>query len=183
MSVTDDDEVNIRSALLAKRNGAGHAVALVNIPGFIPLVAALGVDAVINPSQITVSSILEHVRRGKIRDVHPVIEDLGEVIEAEALPSAAGWQIASRGKNFKGVAIGGIMRDELVMPARGDTVIEAGDTVTISLRAARSRWSKSCCRCVSISSDICRVQPAFHQSGVRHCVRAPFRLVLDKEDE
>ena len=57
VSVTDDDEVNILSALLAKRNGAKHAVALVNIPGFIPLVAALGVDAVINPSQITVSSI------------------------------------------------------------------------------------------------------------------------------
>ena len=71
--------MNILSALLAKRNGARHAVALVNIPGFIPLVAALGVDAVINPSQITVSSILEHVRRGRIQDVHPIIEDLGEV--------------------------------------------------------------------------------------------------------
>ena len=138
VSVTDDDEVNILSALLAKRNGAKHAVALVNIPGFIPLVAALGVDAVINPSQITVSSILEHVRRGKISDVHPVIEDLGEVIEAEALPSS---QLVGKSlreaKIPKGVAIGGIMRDELVMPARGDTVIEAGDTVTIF--AARGR--------------------------------------------
>ena len=138
MSVTDDDEVNILSALLAKRNGAKHAVALVNIPGFIPLVAALGVDAVINPSQITVSSILEHVRRGKIRDVHPIIEDLGEVIEAEALPSS---QLVGKSlreaKIPKGVAIGGIMRDDMVMPARGDTVIEAGDTVTIF--AARGR--------------------------------------------
>ncbi len=88
VSVTEDDEVNILSALLAKRTGAKHAVALVNIPGFIPLVGTLGVDAVINPSQITVSSILEHVRRGRIRDVHPVIEDLGEVLEAEALPSS-----------------------------------------------------------------------------------------------
>ena len=88
VSVTDDDEVNILSALLAKRNGARHAVALVNIQASFPLVAALGVDAVINPSQITVSSILEHVRRGRIRDVHPIIEDLGEVLEAEALPSS-----------------------------------------------------------------------------------------------
>ena len=85
VAVTEDDEVNILSALLAKRTGAKHAVALVNIPGFIPLVGTLGVDAVINPSQITVSSILEYVRRGRIRDVHPIVEDLGEVLEAEAL--------------------------------------------------------------------------------------------------
>jgi trk system potassium uptake protein TrkA len=138
VSVTDDDEVNILSALLAKRNGAMHAVALVNTPGFIPLVSALGVDAVINPSQITVSSILEHVRRGKIRDVHPVVEDLGEVIEAEALPSSllVGKSLREA-KIPKGVAIGGIMRGDDVMPARGDTVIEAGDTVAIF--AARGR--------------------------------------------
>ena len=84
------------------------------------------------------SSILEHVRRGKIRDVHPVIEDLGEVIEAEALPSS---QLVGKSlreaKIPKGVAIGGIMRDDMVMPARGDTVIEAGDTVAIF--AARGR--------------------------------------------
>ena len=138
VAVTDDDEVNILSALLAKRNGATHAVALVNIPGFIPLVAALGVDAVINPSQITVSSILEHVRRGRIRDVHAVVEDLGEVIEAEALPSS---QLVGKSlreaKVPKGVAIGGILRNDKVIPARGDTVIEAGDTVAIF--AARGR--------------------------------------------
>ncbi|MDA9639914.1 Trk system potassium transporter TrkA [SAR116 cluster bacterium] len=132
VSVTDDDEVNILSALLAKRNGAKHAVALVNIPGFIPLVSALGVDAVINPSQITVSSILEHVRRGRIRDVHPIIEDLGEVLEAEALPSSLLIGKALRDAKIpKGVVIGGVLRDERVIPARGDTVIEAGDTVVI----------------------------------------------------
>ena len=132
VSVTDDDEVNILSALLAKRNGARHAVALVNIPGFIPLVAALGVDAVINPSQITVSSILEHVRRGRIQDVHPIIEDLGEVLEAEALPSSllVGKPLRDA-KLPKGVVIGGILRDGDVLAIRGDTVIEAGDTVTI----------------------------------------------------
>lgn len=132
VSVTDDDEVNILSALLAKRNGAKHAVALVNIPGFIPLVSALGVDAVINPSQITVSSILEHVRRGRIRDVHPIIEDLGEVLEAEALPSSLLIGKALRDAKIpKGVVIGGVLRNERVIPARGDTVIEAGDTVVI----------------------------------------------------
>ena len=132
MSVTEDDEVNILSALLAKRTGAKHAVALVNIPGFIPLVGTLGVDAVINPSQITVSSILEHVRRGRIRDVHPVIEDLGEVLEAEALPSSLLVGKSLRlAKIPKGIAVGGVLRDGRVIAARGDTVIESGDTVVI----------------------------------------------------
>ena len=132
VSVTEDDEVNILSALLAKRTGAKHAVALVNIPGFIPLVGTLGVDAVINPSQITVSSILEHVRRGRIRDVHPVIEDLGEVLEAEALPSSllVGKPLR-QAKIPKGIAIGAVLRNGEVVAARGDTVIEAGDTVII----------------------------------------------------
>ena len=132
VSVTEDDEVNILSALLAKRTGAKHAVALVNIPGFIPLVGTLGVDAVINPSQITVSSILEHVRRGRIRDVHPVIEDLGEVLEAEALPSSRLVGKPLRlAKIPKGIAVGGVLRDGRVITARGDTVIESGDTVVI----------------------------------------------------
>ena len=132
VSVTEDDEVNILSALLAKRTGAKHAVALVNNPGFIPLVGTLGVDAVINPSQITVSSILEHVRRGRIRDVHPVIEDLGEVLEAEALPSSLLVGKALRlAKIPKGIAVGGALRDGRVITARGDTVIESGDTVVI----------------------------------------------------
>jgi len=138
VSVTEDDEVNILSALLAKRTGAKHAVALVNMPAFIPLVGTLGVDAVINPSQITVSSILEHVRRGRIRDVHPIIEDLGEVLEAEALPSSllVGKPLRTA-KIPKGIAIGGVLRDGEVITARGDTVIEAGDTVVVF--AARGR--------------------------------------------
>ena len=132
VSVTEDDEVNILSALLAKRTGAQHAVALVNIPGFISLVGTLGVDAVINPSQITVSSILEYVRRGRIRDVHPIVEDLGEVLEAEALPSSllVGKPLRTA-KIPKGLAIGGVYRDGNVIAVRGDTIIEAGDTVII----------------------------------------------------
>ena len=80
VAVSNDDEVNILSALLAKRMGARHTVALVNMPQFVPLISALGVDAVINPPMITVSSILEHVRRGRILDVHSVVEELGEVL-------------------------------------------------------------------------------------------------------
>jgi len=138
VAVTEDDEVNILAALLAKRTGAKHAVALVNVPGFVSLVGTLGVDAVINPSQITVSSILEHVRRGRIRDVHPIVEDLGEVLEAEALSSSllVGKPLRNA-KIPKGISIGGVYRDQQVIAARGDTVIDAGDTVIIFVKRGR----------------------------------------------
>ena len=86
----------------------------------------------INPSQITVSSILEYVRRGRIRDVHPFVEDLGDVLEAEALPSSLliGKPLRTA-KIPKGLAIGGVYRDGKVIAVRGDTIIEAGDTVII----------------------------------------------------
>lgn len=132
VSVSDDDEVNILSALLAKRMGALHTVALVNMPGFVPLISALGVDAIINPPMITVSSILEHIRRGRIHDVHSVVEGLGEVLEAEALPtSPLVGQSLRKSKIPKGVAIGAILRGDVVIAARGDTVIEAGDRVVL----------------------------------------------------
>ena len=76
VAVSNDDEVNILSALLAKRIGAKYAVVLVNMQGFLPLISTLGVDVVINPPQITVSSVLEHIRRGRIIDVHSIVEGL-----------------------------------------------------------------------------------------------------------
>ena len=109
VAVSNDDEVNILSALLAKRMGALHTVALVNMPGFVPLISALGVDAVINPPQITVSSILEHILRGRILDVHSVVEGLGEVLEAEPTSPLVG-QPLRKSRIPKGVAIGAILR-------------------------------------------------------------------------
>lgn len=139
VAVSNDDEVNILSALLAKRMGAVHSVALVNNPGFVPLISALGVDAVINPPQITVSSILEHIRRGRIIDVHSVVEGLGEVLEAITLPGSdlVGTPLRNA-KVPKGVSIGAILREDNVIPARGDTVIEVGDHVVLFARHGRA---------------------------------------------
>ena len=144
VSVSNDDEVNILSALLAKRMGALHTVALVNMPGFVPLISALGVDAVINPPQITVSSILEHIRRGRILDVHSVVEGLGEVLEAEALPtSPLVGQPLRKSRIPKGVAIGAILRKDVVIAARGDTVIEAGDRVVLFAAPGKASRAES----------------------------------------
>ena len=139
LSVSNDDEVNILSALLAKRMGAGHTVALVNNPGFVPLMSTLGIDAVVNPPQITVSSILEHVRRGRIRDVHSVLEGHGEVLEAEIMPSSTLVGLTLREARIpKGLAFGAIIRQGTVLSVRGDTVIQANDLVILFAKQGRA---------------------------------------------
>lgn len=139
LSVSNDDEVNILSALLAKRMGASHTVALVNNPGFVPLISTLGIDAVVSPPQITVSSILEHVRRGRIRDVHSVLEGHGEVLEAEVADSSplVGQELR-HAKIPKGLAIGAIVRKGAVLAARGETVIATNDVVILFAKQGRA---------------------------------------------
>src|SRR3546814_17340283 len=83
--VCSSDLVNILTSLLAKRYGCRRAVTLINKATYGPLLANPGIDTVVSPRAITVSKILQHVRRGRIRSVYPLSEDLGEVIEAEAL--------------------------------------------------------------------------------------------------
>jgi trk system potassium uptake protein TrkA len=83
IAVTNDDEVNILSSLLAKNMGAKLCFTLLNNHSFVPLMANLGIDVTVNPRESTVSSILQHVRRGKIRSAHSLKDDKAEVLEAE----------------------------------------------------------------------------------------------------
>jgi trk system potassium uptake protein TrkA len=130
IAVTDDDEVNVLSSLLARRFGAAHVVTLIKMPSFVPLISTLGVDSVINPPAITVSSILEHVRRGRVKDIHTIIEEKGEIMEIEALASSSlvGTPLRSA-KLPKGAVVGAVIRGEEFIIPRGDTVIQAGDKV------------------------------------------------------
>jgi len=132
VALTDDDEVNVLSSLLARRFGASHTVTLVNMASFVPLISALGVDSVINPPAITVSSILRHVRRGRVRDIHTIIEDRGEFMEVEALSSSPLVGVPLRKANLpKYSAVGAIIRHDEVIAPRGDTVIEPNDRVIL----------------------------------------------------
>src|SRR3546814_8816745 len=70
IALTNDDEVNILTSLLAKRAGSQRAITLVNNPAYENLIGSLGVDVVVNSRSTTVSSILQHVRRGRIRGVY-----------------------------------------------------------------------------------------------------------------
>jgi trk system potassium uptake protein TrkA len=132
VAVSNDDEVNILTSLLAKRYGCQRAVTLINKTSYAPLVGPLGIDAVVSPRAITVSTILQHVRQGRIRSVHSIPEGFGEVIEAEALETSSLVGVPIREADLPdGVLVGAIVRgDEVIIP-RGDTVVRANDLVVI----------------------------------------------------
>jgi trk system potassium uptake protein TrkA len=132
IAVTNDDETNLISALLAKRYGCRSAMALVNKTGYAGLVSTLGVDVVINPRTITVSTILQHVRRGRVHSVHPLHEGFGELIEADAMETSnlVGRPLREV-KLPNGVLIGALVRDGTVISPRGSTVVQAGDRVIL----------------------------------------------------
>jgi trk system potassium uptake protein TrkA len=132
VAVTDDDETNILGSLLAKRYGVERTIALANKTTYSSLVTTLGIDVLVNPRAITVSTILQHIRRGRIRAVHSLRDGFGEIIEAEALETSplVGSQIRE-GKLPSGVIIGAIVRDGQVVIPRGDTDVRARDRVIL----------------------------------------------------
>ena len=132
VAVTNDDETNILASLLAKRYGCQRAVTLINKDTYEPLVTNLGIDVVVSPRNITVSTILQHVRRGRIHSVHTLREGFGELIEAEAMETSPLVGIPIKDANLpSGVMFGAIVRDgEMVVP-HGDTVVQANDRVVL----------------------------------------------------
>lgn len=132
VAVTNDDEKNILASLLAKRYGCQRAITLINKSTYNPLVATLGVDVVVNPRSMTVSTILQYVRRGRIHSVHSLHEGFGELIEADALETSG-----LVGRPLKetrlpaGVVLGAVVRGEEVITPRGTTVLKAGDRVVL----------------------------------------------------
>ncbi len=132
VAVSNDDEVNIISSLLARRSGVSRTVALIANSTYTPLITSLGIDVVVNPRAITVSTILQHVRRGRIRNIYTVRDGFGEVIEAEALETSSLVGKSLRDARLPdGVVFGVILRGDEVLAPRGDTEIRAGDRVIL----------------------------------------------------
>jgi trk system potassium uptake protein TrkA len=130
IAVTNDDETNIFSSVLAKREGCARAVTLVNKPSYEPLLPTLGIDAVVAPNAITISSILRHVRHRSVSALYTLREDFGEVIEATAQEGSrlVSGELGSVGIPA-GMLIGAIVRgDEVFVPSR-TTRVEPGDRV------------------------------------------------------
>ena len=132
IALTNDDEVNILASLMAKQEGGGKAITLVNNQAYGSLVSSIGIDVVVNPRATTVSSILQHVRRGRIRRVHSLLDGAAEVIEAEALETSSLVGVSLRDLHFPdGILVGAIVRGDAVLAPRGDTVIQGHDRVII----------------------------------------------------
>ncbi|MCZ6637635.1 MAG: Trk system potassium transporter TrkA [Alphaproteobacteria bacterium] len=132
VAVTNEDEVNVLASLLAKRYGSQKAMALINNSTYSPLVTTLGIDVVISPRAITVSTILQHIRRGRIRAAYAVHEGFGEVMEAEAVETSSLVGVPLRDAKLpSGLIIGALVRDGEVLIPRGDTVVHAQDRVIL----------------------------------------------------
>lgn len=132
VAVTDDDETNVLTSLLAKRHGAGRAITLLNKETYEPLVKTLGIDVIVSPRNITASTILQHVRRGRIYSVHTLREGFGELIEAEALETSSLVGTPLRDTKLPpGVMIGAIVRNGEFICPRGSTVIQNKDRVVL----------------------------------------------------
>ncbi|MEH7826926.1 Trk system potassium transporter TrkA [Gemmobacter denitrificans] len=132
LAVTDDDKTNMLVAVRAKSAGCAMAIALVNDPTLLPLLGELGIDAHINPRATTVSSILRHIRHGRVRQIYSIGDAEAEVIEAQVLGTSplAGRQI--RDIEFpEGVLVGAVMKAGKVMKPTGDLRIDEGDVIAI----------------------------------------------------
>lgn len=137
VAVTNDDETNILSSLLAKRHGSQRAITLINSEVYRSLTGDLGIDVVVSPRSITVSTILQHVRRGKIHAVHTIGDGFGELIEAEAMETSSLVGVPLKDADLpEGVLVGAIVRDNEIITPRGNTVVQTNDRVVLFAAAS-----------------------------------------------
>ncbi|WP_390914586.1 Trk system potassium transporter TrkA [Pseudosulfitobacter sp. SM2401] len=132
LAITDDDKTNMLAAVRAKSEGCPYAIALINDPTLVPLMGPLGIDAYINPRATTVSSILRHIRHGRVRAVYSIGDAEAEVIEAEVLSTSpmAGKRISDIGFP-EGVLVGAVRKGDTVLRPMGSTRIDEGDVIAL----------------------------------------------------
>ncbi|MEL6437123.1 MAG: Trk system potassium transporter TrkA [Pseudomonadota bacterium] len=132
VSLTNDDQVNVLSSVMAKRLGCEATMALINDLGYQSFTATLGIDAHINPRAVTISRVLQHMRRGRIRQVHSVQKGMAETIEAEALETSPLVGAPLRELDLPDdIRIGAVYREGEVHKPGGDFRIKARDRVVI----------------------------------------------------
>jgi trk system potassium uptake protein TrkA len=132
LAVTDDDKTNLLVAVRAKQAGCPMTIALVNDPTLAPLMAPLDIDAYINPRATTVSSILRHIRHGRVRAVYSIGDAEAEMIEAQVLSTSPLSGRLVRDIEFpEGVLVGAVMKGDKVLKPTGDLRIEAGDVIAL----------------------------------------------------
>ena len=128
IALTNSDSVNILSAVQAKKLGARMTISLINEVSMQDMQSELGIDMVIDPRASTISSILRHVRRGRILEVYSLEQGGAEVIEGEVLDTSpmAGKALSDVAMG-EGVAIGAIIADGAVLPPSPGLVLRPGN--------------------------------------------------------
>ncbi len=136
-ALTNDDEANIMASMLAKRLGARTVMTLINNPAYVDLVQGGVIDIAISPQQATIGSLLTHVRRGDVVNVHSLRRGAAEAIEAVAHGDSRSSKVVGRMIEEiplpPGTTIGAIVRGDNVLIAHDDTVVENGDHVILFL--------------------------------------------------
>lgn len=136
-ALTNDDEANILSAMLAKRLGANKVMSLINRPSYVELVESGSIDIAISPQQVTLGKLLTHVRKGDIVAVHSLRRGAAEAIEAVAHGDKKTSKVVGRSIDEinlpKGATIEAIARGEEVIMAEADITIEPEDHVIMFL--------------------------------------------------
>jgi trk system potassium uptake protein len=141
VAVTNAEEANILSAMLAKRLGCHKVMALINRPAYAELVESGSIDVALSPQQVTIGSLLAHVRRGDVVRVHSLRRGAAEAIEAIAHGiQGEGRVIGKRVEEIPlpdGTTIGAIVRGDEVLIAHHDTMIQRDDHVVLFLTDRR----------------------------------------------
>ena len=136
-SLTNDDAANILSAMLAKRLGANKVMSLINRPSYVDLVENRIIDIAVSPHQITLGTLLAHVRKGDVVAVHALRRGAAEAIEAIAHGDRKTSKVVGRRIGDivlpKGAIIGAVSRAGEMILADEDVVIESEDHVIVFL--------------------------------------------------
>jgi len=141
VAVTNSEEANILSAMLAKRLGAAKVMALINKPSYAELMQSGSIDIALSPQTITIGSLLTHVRRGDVVQVHSLRRGAAEALEAIIHGDHRSSRVV--GKRVEDIAlpesarIGCIVRGEEVIMAHHDTVVQADDHVVLFITDRR----------------------------------------------
>src|SRR5262249_19631355 len=141
-ALTNSEEANILSAMLAKRLGAHKVMALINKPSYAELMESGSIDVAISPQTITIGSLLAHVRRGDVVRVHSLRRGAAEALEAivhgdESSSSHVVGKAVGEIELPEGTLIGAIVRGEEVIMAHHDTVVQSDDHVILFLSDRR----------------------------------------------
>ncbi|WP_019528656.1 Trk system potassium transporter TrkA [Dasania marina] len=136
-ALTNDDDANIMSSLLAKRMGARKVITLITNTAYVDLMQGGEIDIAISPQQITMGSLLTHIRRGDISSVHSLRRGVAEAIELIAHGDERSSKIVGKRLDDinlpQGVTIGAIVRNDEVLIAHRNIVIKTDDHVILFL--------------------------------------------------